>query len=71
MKGTSTLARFSGADTCARMGASSIHARISGFYSSKPPFTNGLTVRQWLSTQTFEQQYNFGIDKLHELGWRP
>ena len=31
-------------------GAGTIHARVSGHYSSIQPFTNGQTVRQWLST---------------------
>ena len=42
-------------------GSGSLHAKISGYYSSKQPFTSGLTVRQWLSGQSFQQQYNFGI----------
>jgi hypothetical protein len=31
-------------------GAGTIHARVSSHYSSIQPFTNGQTVRQWLST---------------------
>ncbi len=52
-------------------GAGSMHARISGFYSSKQFFTNGQTVRQWLAPQTFEQQFQFGIQKLNDFGWHP
>lgn len=52
-------------------GAGSIHARISGFYSSIRPFTNGLTVRRWLATQTFEEQFNFGVKTLTDFGWHP
>ena len=52
-------------------GAGSIHAKISGYYSSKQKFTNGLTVREWLSTKSFQEQYKFGIEKLKELGWKP
>ena len=52
-------------------GKGSIHAKISGFYSSKQPFTNGLTVRQWLNTKSYAEQYKFGIDKLKQLGWEP
>ena len=40
---------------------SKIHGRISGFYSSKQPFTDGLTVREWLTGQSFQKQYDFGI----------
>jgi hypothetical protein len=52
-------------------GAGSIHARVSGYYSSKQPFTGGQTVRQWLSTQSFQQQYDFGIKILKQFGWTP
>ena len=44
------------------------HSQISGYYSSKPSFTNGLTVRDWLAGQSFETQYQFGIDYLKQLG---
>ncbi|MEM0942124.1 MAG: hypothetical protein AAGI25_20385, partial [Bacteroidota bacterium] len=52
-------------------GAGSIHARISGFYSSKQAFTGGQTVRQWLSTQSYQAQYDFGIKTLKQFGWTP
>jgi hypothetical protein len=49
-------------------GAGTIHNMISGHYSSIRPFTDGLTVRQWLKTQSFEQQYQYGIDLIKRLG---
>ncbi|MBI9069009.1 MAG: hypothetical protein JEZ09_17060 [Salinivirgaceae bacterium] len=52
-------------------GKGSIHAKISGFYSSKPRFAKGQTVRKWLSTKSFKFQYEYGIDKLKEFGWSP
>jgi hypothetical protein len=52
-------------------GAGSIHAKVSGFYSSKQAFTGGQTVRQWLSTQSYQQQYDFGIKTLKQFGWTP
>ena len=52
-------------------GKGSIHAQVSGYYSSKQPFTGGQTVRQWLSTQSFQQQYDFGIKILKQHGWTP
>lgn len=52
-------------------GKGSIHAKISGYYSSKPAFANGMTVRQWLSTQSYEKQYKFGIKTLKQSGWKP
>jgi hypothetical protein len=52
-------------------GAGTIHAKVSGFYSSIQPFTNGQTVRQWLSTQSYQAQYDFGIQTLKKFGWKP
>ncbi|NJM24453.1 MAG: hypothetical protein HC859_01920 [Bacteroidia bacterium] len=52
-------------------GAGSIHNRVSGYYSSKDFFTGGLTVRQWLSTQNYQAQYDFGIQTLRKFGWTP
>jgi len=45
-----------------------IHRKISGFYSSKQPFTGDQTVRQWLGGQSFEQQRAFGQQVLRNLG---
>ncbi len=48
-----------------------IHGQISGFYSSILPQVTGstsLTVRQWLSTQSFEAQQAFGRDILSFFG---
>jgi hypothetical protein len=44
------------------------HAKISGFYSSKQPFTNGSTVREWLSNQSLESQREFGLKVLRDFG---
>ena len=52
-------------------GAGSIHAKVSGYYSSIQPFTGGKTVRQWLSTQSYDAQYKFGIETLKKFGWKP
>lgn len=47
-----------------------VHRQISGYYSSisKSGFTNGVTVRNWLSNQSFETQYQFGINILKMFG---
>ena len=37
-----------------------MHRTIGGYYSSIRSFTDGQTVRQWLSTQSFEKQFDFG-----------
>ena len=50
-------------------GKGSLHAKISGHYSSKPQDLHGLTVRQWLSTKSFEEQYEYSIKMLKEFGW--
>lgn len=37
------------------------HRKISGFYSSLDP-TSGLRVRDWLAGQSYDFQYQFGLD---------
>ena len=49
--------------------AGSIHRQITGYYNSIQPHTQGLTVRAWLSTQTFEQQYQHGLEIMKRFGW--
>ena len=49
-------------------GKGSIHAKISGYYSSKQFFTGGKTVRQWLAGQDFKTQFDFGMNLLKEYG---
>ncbi len=44
------------------------HAKISAYYSSMQYFTNGMTVREWLTGQSFQQQYDFGISILKQFG---
>jgi hypothetical protein len=44
---------------------------ISADYSSKPAVLNGLTVREWLSTQSFQAQRDYGIRMLKRCGqWK-
>ena len=45
-----------------------IHRQVSGYYSSVQPFTSGQTVRQWLSSQPFDAQTQFGLDVLKQFG---
>lgn len=49
-------------------GKGTVHAKISGFYSSKRPFTGGKTVREWLSGKSFQEQFDFGMDILKQYG---
>lgn len=47
-----------------------LHTRVSAFYSSKQPDvigTSNLTVRQWLSTQSFQAQRDFGLLALENI----
>lgn len=45
------------------------HMKITGYYNSKAyDFTGGLSVREWLSGQSFEQQYEFGMETLRKFG---
>ena len=45
----------------------SLHRKVSGFYSSKQWWTKGVRVRDWLTNQTFEEQYNFGIKTIKDF----
>jgi hypothetical protein len=45
-----------------------IHEKISAYYSSKQDFAGGQIVRQWLGTQSFEQQRSFGQQILRNYG---
>ncbi len=49
-------------------GKGTIHAKISGYYSSKPSWTGGLTVRQWISQKSFAEQFEFGIKTIKQFG---
>lgn len=49
-------------------GKGTVHAKISGYYSSKQFFTGGKTVRQWLAGQSFQDQFDFGMNLLEEYG---
>ena len=49
-------------------GKGTVHAKISGYYSSKQFFTGGQTVRQWLTGQSFQEQFDFGMDLLKQYG---
>ncbi len=47
-----------------------VHSGVSSLYSSKRPrLTNSetLTVRQWLSTQSFEAQREFGLQAIQNV----
>jgi hypothetical protein len=49
-----------------------VHRRISGYYSSEDFNIHGdLTVRQWLSTQSFEAQTQFGLKAIKKYGENP
>ena len=39
-----------------------LHYKITGYYNSVRSNTQGLTVRDWLKTQSFEAQYEYGLE---------
>jgi hypothetical protein len=41
-----------------------VNQAIADYYSSKQLFTGGLTVRQWLSGQSWAEQFRFGVETL-------
>ena len=45
-----------------------LHREISGYYSSKQPFTDGKIIRDWLFTKSYDEQYQFGRRVLSERG---
>lgn len=49
-------------------GKGSVHAKISGYYSSKPKEFGGLTVREYLSEKSFAEQFEFGLNVLKRYG---
>lgn len=49
-------------------GAKDVHQDITKYYNSVQDFSEGKTVREWLSGKTFEEQFDFGLDKLREYG---
>jgi RHS repeat-associated protein len=44
----------------------SLNQRLNAFYSTKPPEL-GVTVRDWLSGQSWGQQFQFGLDAMRDL----
>jgi RHS repeat-associated protein len=44
------------------------HRALSGFYSSIQEFTGGQTVREWLKSKSFSEQFEFGIERMREFG---
>jgi hypothetical protein len=51
-------------------GKGSIHSKITGHYNSLMPGTS-MRVRDYIKTLSFEEQYNYGLKKLIEFGWKP
>ena len=46
----------------------SVHSQITGHYASIQPYTNGMTVRQWLAGQSFQVQFEYGLQQLNNYG---
>jgi RHS repeat-associated protein len=44
------------------------HRKVTGYYNSKQNFTSDQTVRKWLSTQSFDAQYEYGKSILAMYG---
>jgi hypothetical protein len=44
-----------------------VHTGLSAFYSSKLPIYHPNTVREWLRGQSFEAQYEFGMEQLKRV----
>ena len=48
-------------------GKGQLHQKISGFYSTKQPFTNDQTVRQWVGQKSYQEQYDFGMKVMNRF----
>ena len=48
-----------------------VHTQISAFYSSGRPELGGMVVREWLCTQSYEQQRAYGLKVLRRFGVIP
>lgn len=51
-------------------GAGTIHAKVTGHYSSLMPGTS-MRVRDYVKGLSYEKQYQHGIDVLKRFGWTP
>ena len=48
------------------------HAKVTGYYNRTTlEFTHGLSVRNWLSGLSFQEQYDFGVNVLRSFGVIP
>jgi len=45
-----------------------IHAKISGYYSSHQGFSQGMRVRDWIATKSWDEQMEFAIQTLRRFG---
>jgi len=53
-----------------------VHQEISVFYTRVQPWLNGLSVRQWMATQSWEVQWKAGLEIWKQamtgaINWRP
>lgn len=46
-------------------GSGTLHSKLSGFYSSRAP--GGGRIRDWVSTKSFDEQYEFGTKTLERF----
>jgi hypothetical protein len=47
----------------------SVHSQITGHYATKSfAFTNGLSVREWLAGQSYQFQFEYGLQQLNKYG---
>jgi hypothetical protein len=47
--------------------AAKVNQLKANYYSSIQPFSQGMTVRDWLTNQSFVDQYNFGMETLFQI----
>ncbi len=49
-------------------GSGTIHNKISAYYSSIQPFSRPYRVREWITTKSFKEQFEFGVQTIKDFG---
>ena len=44
-----------------------VHIELHSFYGSKQDFTDGMRVRDWLKSKSFQEQYEYGAETLRQI----
>jgi len=48
-------------------GKNTLHQKITNYYNSKQLFTGDKRVREWISSQSYQEQYDFGMKVMNKF----